>query len=187
MTDQELVNLIRAGRKDLFSEVVIRYEPKISRYIKKFIWDSDDLDDVVQNVFTKSYIYLNTYDDKQSFNAWIYRIAHNESINFLKKSKPLSVNFVDIDTFMPYLFAKEKAEDKTLVRENKELVELHLSELEEKYREIVILYFYEDLNYDEISEVLKIPKSTVGVRLNRAKQKLKNILEKRKNYESNFA
>lgn len=187
MTDQELVNLIRQGRKDLFSEVVLRYEEKISRYIKKFIWDRDDLDDVVQNVFAKSYIYLNTYDDSLSFNSWIYRIAHNESINFLKKNKPKDISFIDIDTFIPYLLAKENAEDKTLLRENKELIDLHLSELESKYREVIILFFYEDLDYEEISQILKIPKSTVGVRLSRAKQRLKNILEKSKNYESNLA
>lgn len=186
MSDQELVNLIRGGQKDLFSEVVIRYEPKISRYIKKFIWDRDDLDDVIQNVFTKSYVYLNTYDDKQSFNSWLYRIAHNEAINFLKKNKPKDISFIDIDTFVPFLASNEKSEDKTLMRENKELLDKHLNEIESKYREVIVLYFYEDMDYGEISQILQIPKSTVGVRLGRAKQKLKTILEKNKHYESNF-
>lgn len=186
MNDQELVNLIRSGNKDLFSEVVLRYEPKISRYIKKFIWDRDDLDDVIQNVFTKSYVYLNTYDDKQSFNSWLYRIAHNEAINFLKKSKPKDISFIDIDTFMPFLSSGDGADDKTLIRENRELIDKHLNSLESKYREVIVLYFYEDLDYNEISEILKIPKSTVGVRLGRAKQKLKTILEENKNHEPNF-
>lgn len=180
MIDQEIVTKILNGDKDAYGDLVSRYEQKIERYIKKFIWNIDDTRDVLQNIFIKAYTYLNSYDKDLSFSSWLYRIAHNESINFLKKHKRLGFSFgdiVEIDTILPTLSAKEKADDNAIYRENKELLDKHLEKLDIKYREIIVLYFYEDLSYEEIADILQIPSSTVGVRLNRAKAKLKEFLK----------
>jgi RNA polymerase sigma-70 factor (ECF subfamily) len=133
---------------------------------------------VLQNVFVKVYTNLNSFDSDYKFNSWIYRIAHNESINYLKKNKKGSSSLVDIDTILPVLFAKETADSKYLSGESKDEIEKALKFLDSKYREIIVLSYFEDLEYKEISEVLQIPVSTVGVRLRRAKEKLKEQIEK---------
>ncbi len=181
-SDNEIIEKIIRGEKELFSVIVERYELKLSRYIKRFIWDVDDAPDVLQNVFTRSYVYIKSFDKNQSFNAWIYRIAHNECINFLKKNKKFSGysigDILDIDTFIPFLTAKEKSDDTTNSRENKEAVEKYLNQIDSKYREVLILYFFEELSYEEMSRILQVPVSTVGVRLRRAKEKIKVLMER---------
>jgi RNA polymerase sigma-70 factor (ECF subfamily) len=181
-SDNEIIEKIIRGEKELFSLIVEKYEAKLLRYIKRFIWEADDAPDVLQNVFTRSYVYLNSFDKSQSFNAWIYRIAHNECINFLKKNKKFSGysigDILDIDTFIPFLTASEKSDDITNTRESKEEVEKYLNKMDSKYREVLILYFFEELSYEEIAKILQIPVSTVGVRLRRGKEKIKVLMEK---------
>lgn len=181
-TDNEIIEKIIRGEKELFRLIVEKYEAKLLRYIKRFIWDADDTPDVLQNVFTRSYVYLNSFDKNQSFNAWIYRIAHNECVNFLKKNKKFSRysirDILDIDTFIPFLIANEKSDDNTNTRESKEEMEKYLNQIDAKYREVLILYFFEEQSYEEISRILQVPVSTVGVRLRRAKEKIKILIEK---------
>jgi RNA polymerase sigma-70 factor (ECF subfamily) len=178
LTDEEIVEKVLHSDKNCFLLLVQRYESKIERYIRRFIYDIDDVSDVLQNVFVKVYTNLNSFDSDYKFNSWIYRIAHNESINYLKKNKKGSSSLVDIDTILPVLFAKETADSKYLSGESKDEIEKALKFLDSKYREIIVLSYFEDLEYKEISEVLQIPVSTVGVRLRRAKEKLKEQIEK---------
>ncbi len=181
MDDADLIQLVLAGEKNAYAKIIDKYEAKLSRYVRKFIWNNDDVADVLQNIFTKSYMYLGSYDRRQSFNSWIYRIAHNEAINFLKKHRRFTLvslyQMVEFDTLIPLLTSPEKADDRALYREHKAFVDSHLQQLDLKYREVLVLYFYEDMSYEEIAEILRIPKATVGVRLNRAKAKLKVLFE----------
>jgi RNA polymerase sigma-70 factor, ECF subfamily len=133
--------------------------------------------DILQNVFIKAFENLNSYDDNYKFNSWIYRIAHNETVNYLKKNKKIGISFVDIDLISPILFAKESSDESVLTEEKKLEIEKVLDKIDIKYREILVLNFFEDMSYDEISDILKIPISTVGTRVRRAKEKVKMELE----------
>lgn len=161
-----------------YSFIVSRYEAKLSRYVKKFIYDNTEANDMLQDIFVKAFKNLNSFDNSYKFNSWIYRIAHNECINYLKKNKKEGISFIDFDLILPTLFAKEEADDKSKFLENKSNIEKVLKDLDIKYREIIVLNFFEDLSYEEISDILKIPKSTVGVRIKRAKEKIKVLMEK---------
>ncbi len=178
-TDKEIVLQIKKGDHDLFSEIVSRYEPKLRRYARKFLFKYNDVDDLVQDVFIKVYINLQSFDDDREFSPWIYRIAHNTYVNALKKKltdRIFSTDFFDFDTFLPHTGEAERADkesDRELIK--KEL-DHHLDSIDAKYREILILYFYEDMDYKEIAQVLGIPISTVGVRIKRGKDKLKELL-----------
>lgn len=176
MRDQEIIQMVLEGDKDSYGLIVNNYKDKLGRYINRFLSDTSDNQDVLQNTFIKAYQNLNSYNSAYSFNSWIYRIAHNESVNYLKKNKKAGISFVDFDTIAPSLFAKEKADDLILDKEKKEEVENALKNLNVKYREILILNFFQDLSYEEISEILKIPISTVGTRIRRAKEMLSKDL-----------
>lgn len=177
LSDEKLAEQICQGDKELFGELVDRYEAKLTRYVKKFTLNKDDVSDIVQTIFIKAYTNLQSFDTTRSFNSWIYRIAHNESVNYLKKKGGEKISFIDFDTFFPHPFAKETSDKEALSREEKHFLETSLKTISPKYREVLVLYFYEELSYVEIAEILRIPVATVGVRIRRGKEALKEALE----------
>lgn len=192
LTDEEILkNIINISNlkkeedkkrvRDSYALIVERYEDKLTRYIRKFIYDATDAEDVLQDVFIKAYQNLNSFNFDFKFNSWIYRITHNECVNYLKKNKKEGISFVDLDLVMPTLFAKESSDSLTLLKENQKDIEEALKKIDIKYREVLILNFFEDMSYEEISDILRIPTSTVGVRIKRAKDKLKQFLPNHQN------
>jgi RNA polymerase sigma-70 factor (ECF subfamily) len=175
-SDENLVSLVIQGDKDLFGELIDRYESKLTRYVMRFTQHSEDVSDIIQVVFIKAYTNLQSFDVSRSFNSWIYRIAHNESVTHLKKRGGEKVSFIDFDTFLPHPFAKETADDRSLARETKELLDKSLKIISPKYREVLVLYYYEELSYQEIADVLHIPIATVGIRIKRGKEALQKHL-----------
>jgi RNA polymerase sigma-70 factor (ECF subfamily) len=77
--------MVKKGDKEAFGIVVDRYLPKIKRYAKKFIFNREDIDDLVQDVFLKAYANVFSFDSDKKFSPWVYRIAHNEFVNAIKK------------------------------------------------------------------------------------------------------
>lgn len=178
ISDEDIVAQVLNKDKNLFLILVDRYEGKLTRYIKRFIWKEEDVKDVLQNIFIKAFENLNSFDDKYKFNSWIYSISHNESINFINKNNNKRLlEEIDFDTILPFAKAKENIETDIVTQEDKDILSSHISNLEYKYKEVIVLHYFEDFSYKEISDILKIPESTVGVRLKRAKDKLKKIPE----------
>lgn len=175
-SDEELVVLIAEGDKELFGELVDRYEAKLTRYVMRFTQQADDVTDIIQVIFIKAYTNLRSFDTTRSFNSWIYRIAHNESVTHLKKRGNEKVSFIDFDTFLPHPFAVETADGEATRRETKAHLDASLGELSPKYREVLVLYYYDELSYQEIAEILHIPTATVGVRIKRGKEALQKVL-----------
>lgn len=175
VNDEEIVQKVVGGNKELFGELIDRYEEKLTRYVRRFTQQQDDVSDIIQVVFIKAYTNLQSFETSRSFNSWIYRIAHNESVTHLKKKGGEKVSFIDFDIFLPHPFAKETADKDVLQNEIKILLESSLSKLSPKYREVLVLYYYDDLSYQEIAEVLHIPIATVGVRIKRGKEALQKM------------
>lgn len=175
ITDEELARRVQGGESHWFALLVGRYEERISRYAKRFLFGASDIDDLVQEVFTKAFINIQSFDPERKFSPWIYRIAHNEFVNALKKRSREPLSFLDPDTLLPHGASDESSgRDEEL----KGLLEKGLKNLDSKYREPLILYYYEGMDYREISEVLRLPVSTVGVRLARGREALKKSMEK---------
>ncbi len=182
LTDEELASLVQQGETEAFAEIVLRYEDKLRRYARRFLSRNEDIDDLVQEVFIKVFEHIQSFDKHQRFSPWVYRIAHNSFVNELKRQSRYPSSFFDPDTLMPYLASKETAESENLAAEINEETEALVGKLPPKYREVIILHYFEDLSYQEISDVLKIPTNTVGVRITRARIKLRELL-KEKAYE----
>jgi len=145
------------------------------RYATRFLFNLEDAEDLVQEVFIKAFTNIQSFDSKRKFSSWLYRIAHNTFINAIKKKGREPIPFFDPDTLSPHPVAKETADGKLISQEIKEEINNHLNKLKPKYREILVLYFLEELSYQEISDILHIPISTVGVRLTRAKTQIKKL------------
>lgn len=173
-SDEDIARRVQGGESAAFAELVDRYDAKLSRYARRFLLDPDDADDIVQDTFIKAYQNIQSFDTSRRFSPWVYRIAHNEFVNALKRRESRGIAFdIDIDTILPFVRAAESADQFALERDLREHIDANLAKIDAKYREPLILYYLEEMDYKEISDVLQIPVSTVGVRLARAKVALR--------------
>lgn len=177
LTDEEIASRVQKGDVDAFGALAKRYEEKMIRYARKFLFGGEDVKDVVQEVFIKAYVNIKSFDVRRKFSSWLYRIAHNEFINAGKKKSRLPVFAFDLDSLFPHLTAKETADGDIERQEIKKVLDESLDKLDVKYREPLVLYYIEDFDYKEIADILQIPVSTVGVRLTRGKAMLKKIIK----------
>ena len=159
-----------------FGLIVERYESKLARYITRLgVRNPDDRDDVLQDIFVKVYRNLHGFDTSLSFSSWIYRIAHNEAISWYRKIsvRPEGHLVDDSEPAMLILAGKEDGAetmfDQTV---NASEVARALEQIDEKYRTVLILRFYEHKEYEEISDILKIPTGSVGTLVHRGKKQL---------------
>lgn len=175
LNDEELVALIREKDKEQYSEIIRRYKTKLAHYLRKFINNPDELEDVLQDVFIKVYKNLYGFNIRKKFSPWIYRISHNEAINHLKKRSTQSISLEENEIDV----ADEKMDIKQTIEVSllKTKIEKGLSSLKDKYRQAIILYYFEEKSYEEISEILRIPTSTVGTLISRGKDNLKKYLQ----------
>ncbi len=175
--DEIIALAVQAGDIEAFGELVARYEDKLKRYARKFLAREEEIEDLVQDVFIKAYTNINSFDIKLRFSPWIYRIAHNTFVNELKRKSRYGFDFFEADVLLPLLPAPERADDEVLSDELRLEIDKSLKSLPPKYREVIILHYFEDLSYQEISDILKIPVTTVGVRMTRARAKLKEEIK----------
>lgn len=177
--DEELAALVQAGNVELFNVLVQRYEGKIKRYAAKVLSSSDDIQDVVQDIFIKAYVNIQSFDTARRFSPWIYRIAHNEIVNLFKRNKLRNfLPLLEPDILFPRSFkGSDEISKRVEAGEMKNLMDRYLSKLENKYKEPIVLYYIEELSYQEISEILHLPLATVGTRIRRGREMLKKIVK----------
>lgn len=177
LTDEEIIRLVQNGDSDKFGFLIDRYQAKMLRYAKKFLFNAENSQDLVQEIFIKAYKNIESFDINLKFSPWLYRIAHNLFINEIKKKDVKTLLNFNLDIFFPKMFSGNFADKDAIDNELKGALEKCIDKLEVKYREVVVLYYFEDLSYKEISNVLHIPVSAVGIRLNRAKALMKKIIK----------
>lgn len=176
-TDEALAALVQEKNDAAFGILMNRYQAKLLRYGKRFLSGDAPIEDVVQDVFIKTYQNIKSYDPVRPFSPWIYRIAHNEFVNALRQKSRLSFITIDLDTISAHhAYEIDPAGDEDR-REAKVAVEQGLAALTPLYREVLVLYYIEELSYQEIADVLHVPIGTVGIRLHRARQQLKKYVK----------
>lgn len=174
-SDEEIMQQLRQ-EPELYGLLIDRYTEKLGRYIRRISGvGADEQKDILQEVFVKGYEKSASFDTSLSFNSWIYRICHNEAINYWKKNRRYreGISFdVDEKGFLENTLADNSLVEEIMRGADKELVQDALGNIKEKYRSILILRFFEDQDYQEISDVLKIPPGTVATNIHRAKKAL---------------
>lgn len=172
LKDEQIVELVRSKDKELFVEIVVRYEAKLLRYAIYMIRDKAKAADAVQESFIKAYINLNGFDLKMKFSSWIYRIVHNQVINTINKNKREMPLFDNVD-----FKSDSDIEAELTKKEIKVNLDKCIGQIPIIYSEPLTLYFLDDKSYEEISDILRIPISTVGTRISRAKVIIKKICQ----------
>ncbi len=179
-TELDIINSVLNGHTDNFEKLIVKYEDKLSKYIKRISNSSkEDVEDILQEVFIKVFLRLNDYDSRMSFSSWIYRITHNVTISRYRYDKSrLHGQSVEIPEEKLINIASDtfSQEDILAITECTDRLKNEIENLKIKYREVIVLRYFEDKNYSEISDILKIPKGTVSTLLKRSKEILKKAL-----------
>lgn len=185
--DAALVERALASSEE-FGRIIEKYQEPLRRYVRRIARPGrDDLDILLQDIFIKTYENLNDYDPALPFSSWVYRIAHNEAIDFLRKKKRFGPSLDDVgsgaDEDAVALVETIAADvdiagdaDKEYI---KKCIAAVLDELEPKYRSVLVLKFLEDKGYDDISDILRKPPGTVATLIHRAKKEFKRLAEEK--------
>lgn len=175
-SDEQIAARVQGGDSDAFGVLIERFEAKLRRYSSRFIARSDDIDDILQSVFLSAYQNIQSFDASLRFSPWIYRIAHNACVNALRTSGR-TVSDYDFDTLIGAYVYEDPAERERDLRDTRLLLDTDLEKLDAKYREILILHYYEDMPYKDISDILQIPMGTVSIRMKRAREAVKKVMK----------
>lgn len=165
--------------KEHFAVLIERYEEKLARYIARLgVGRSEDVADILQDTFLKAYQNLNGYDQALPFSSWIYRIAHNEAVSFFRRrrARPEGNLVQDGEELLRELEDDADTSDEANRSLNSAALGKALETLSPRSRDVIILRFFEERDYSEISDILEIPIGSVATLLHRAKKELRTKL-----------
>jgi RNA polymerase sigma-70 factor (ECF subfamily) len=156
------------GDASAFEVLVRRYQRVVYSVAYRLTGSLEDAQDVAQNAFLRAYEHLDSYDPARKFFSWMYRIAVNESLNYRRARKPHD----PIERALPI----PDGDDPVARLEQRERIQTALMSLSPEHRELIVLKYFSDLSYDEISHAVGIPEKTVKSRLFTARQQLEALL-----------
>ena len=188
-TDQQLVVKVQEGDKRAFDLLVLKYQHKVHAIVGRFVRDTDEVADVVQEAFIKAYRALPKFRGESQFYTWLYRIAVNTAKNYLvSRSRRPPGSDVDIDdaeyySGSEYLKDLGTPENQLFRDELESVIVKSIAELPEDLRTAVTLREYEGLSYEEIAEIMECPVGTVRSRIFRARESIDAVVAKLINTE----
>jgi RNA polymerase sigma-70 factor (ECF subfamily) len=170
--DDRLAMRCRAGDNSAFDELVARYEQRLFRFAWRLLNDRTEAEDAVQETFLRVYRALGGYRPDGFFSSWIYRIALNECRRRLR-SRKTTVPIEDV----PHLYGGREPEHSTLQKERNRRLRIAINELPDHYRDVMVLFYFEDMSVEAVGKALGLGVSAVKVRLHRARGRLATRLE----------
>jgi len=175
-SDETLIESVKNGDCDAFGPIVERYKLALYKVMYRMVMNRDDTEDLVEEAFIKAYRSIKKFEIGRPFYAWLRRIAVNNAINFLKRERRSNTEPLE---YVEKTLSNGHNDPVRMTREKMlcERINQAIARLPEDARIILSLKVEKDLSYDEISELLNIPKGTVMSRLARSRLKLKGILE----------
>ncbi|MGE7094059.1 RNA polymerase sigma factor [Lysinibacillus sp. NPDC048646] len=173
MTESELIEQAQQGDKEAYIELIRIHQRTVEKFAFQCGVHSSDLADVSQEVFVKLYRFLHQFKQDR-FTTWLYKITLNATRDYYRKEQRQQAKEELLSTLQHIPSAS--AERHVLNFEEDRLLHNAIQTLDEKYRYPLVLFYFHELKYEEIAEVLGISLSTVKVRILRAKEKLKAVL-----------
>ena len=177
--DAQVVAQALAGGEQAARELVVRYERPVFNLIVRMVQDPSTAEDLTQEAFAKVFRSLRTFDVRLRFSAWILKIAHNTTLDYLRRHRPQLVP-LDQPVADDGRTLAEGVPDRAAVSPERAVVRRQLGaaldaaidRLRPEYRRVIVLRYQEDLDYAEIAEVMAMPLGTVKTFLHRARQAL---------------
>lgn len=186
-TDRELVALALKGREDAYRELLTRYQRALMSIAFRHVSNKQDAEDLAQESFIKAFGKLETYKPEYSFKSWLFKIAYNTCIDYLRKKKLDTISLSEplaagrgtsqtkgLETMLP---AKGEGALEALEHSGLGSVLTEAFEgLRPEYQIALQLWHFEDMKYEEIGRTMSIPPGTAKTYIHRARKQLKNIL-----------
>ncbi len=191
--DFSLVEKAKDGDQKAYAELMQRYKDSIFFMVLKMVNNKDDAMDITVTAFAKAFENLEKYRPDYAFSTWLFRIATNGSIDFIRKKK-IATTSIDGMTFDD---GKEKVfeiksdtlnpEEHSIKKQQTEQLKEVIEKLPSRYRTLIILRYFDELSYEEIAEQLDLPLGTVKAQLFRGRDLLSKVLGRRKkSFKSDF-
>ena len=177
MKDQEnIIARARRGDADAFEQLVAAYRDQVFRLALRMCGNEADADEVAQEAFLSAWKALPNFRGDSQFSTWLYQLTSHAAIDLMRREKRqiAAEDITEVSAPDPAPGPQQQAEQS----ETRQAVRDAMAQLSPEYRQIVVLRFLQELSYEEIGTVLKLPPGTVKSRLNRAKAQLKDILSK---------
>ncbi len=179
LDEKALVSRILDGQVDEFQHIISNYQKLVWHMAARIVKSENDREDICQDVFVKVYKNLRSFKFESKLSTWIGRIAYNCSVNFVQKKKPelyedISPEGVTLDSLeSDFILPDSSAENNNVAKIlNKEIMSLPMM-----YRTILTMFHLEEMTYNEIADITKLPEGTVKSHLFRARKELKKRLE----------
>ena len=179
MNEAELIKKLIAGEEKAFGFLIDNHKQNIFRTCIGFLHNKDDAEDLTQEVFIEVFRSVKFFKQNSILATWMYRIAVNKSLNYLKRKKNQGGFIVSIQQALGIKqipSTSENPEQKVLAKEKKTLLELVLERLPENQTIAFTLAKYDDLSYKEIAEVMELSASSVESLIFRARENLRKEL-----------
>lgn len=171
--DGELVRRCLKNEPLAFEELLQKYKNRVFSLIYRMVQHPEDAEDIAQESFIKAFRHLDSYDPSRPFISWLFKIANNTTLDFLRVKNPETLSIHGDENPIEIAdnrFSQDLALDAAF---QKEKLEKLLNALPPLYRQALILRHQEGLNYKEIGEILQVPEGTVKIRLFRARNLMK--------------
>lgn len=172
-SDLKLISEIKKGNSQYFALLVSKYQLRIKKLGLSFFHNDSDAEDFVQDVFVKVYTNLGSFCGKSQFSTWLTRVAYNIAINSINRTKEYLPLLENVDLQDEDLTPEERQ----LKKFTEEIVRESIKDIPKKFAICLDLYFFYDLSYVDIGEILDLPLNTVKSHIFRAKKLLKAKLE----------
>lgn len=180
-SDEDLIERFQKGDLYAFDLIVKRYKDQLLNFVYRFVGNQEEAEDIVQETFLRVYRKRKAYKRIAKFSTWIYTIAGNLSRTELRRRKRrklfsvTDMGFEDRD----YEISDEgyNPENQVEGRLQEEIIQKEINNLSPKFREVIVLRDIQELSYEEISKIIKVPIGTVKSRVNRGRLKLQNRLK----------
>lgn len=180
-SDEELIRRFQEEDYQAFNEIVERYKDKLVNFIFRYTGNRDDAEDFAQDAFLKLYKSKHLYKEIAKFSTWFYTIALNTVRTNLKKKSQmntLSISNSDEDNNKDYDLLSDTNEPDVEInsRMEVEFIQKAINNLDDTFREVILLRDVQDLEYEDIAKITGLPLGTVKSRINRGREKLKSVL-----------
>ncbi len=185
-SDETLVAEVLDGDVSSYDGLVLKYKERLYGVIYNMTSNHDDTNDLLMETFDKAYRHLSSFKEESAFYTWIYKIAFNQTLNFLKKRKKrqndLSINDIEVEDAIQAAFFDSSAaadpEKQTYLKELQKNLNESLQKLSNEHRAVVVLFDIEGMSHADIGRIVNCSEGTVRSRLHYAHKQLQKGLEK---------
>ena len=181
--DRILVSAAKTGDQKAFEDLMKKYRKSVYYMLLKMVYNPDDAEDLTQEAFAKAFTSLHKFDSKFAFSTWLFRIATNNCIDFIRKKKLLTYSIdqpVDEDSDRPFFIdIRDKnynPNEEMIHSQRSQIIHEAVEKLPQRYKILVQMRYFDEKAYEELADELNLPLGTVKAQLHRARELLNELL-----------